>query len=67
MLIYNLMKLTFLLWQTIHQQPPDLVERLKQGLPLTELNPATLYGGGAEGYTDYPSYQLNQNNQRSGT
>ena len=36
---------------------PDLVERLKQGLPLTELNPATLYGGGAEGYTDYPSYQ----------
>ena len=35
---------------------PDLVERLKHGLPLAELNPATLYGGGAEGYTDYPSY-----------
>ncbi|MHA3115776.1 alkene reductase [Acinetobacter sp. ANC 4635] len=35
---------------------PDLVTRLKNGLPLTELNPATLYGGGAEGYTDYPNY-----------
>ncbi|MEG1696177.1 MAG: alkene reductase, partial [Acinetobacter sp.] len=35
---------------------PDLVERLKQGLPLAELNPSTLYGGGAEGYTDYPNY-----------
>ncbi|WKL56729.1 alkene reductase [Asticcacaulis sp. ZE23SCel15] len=33
---------------------PDLVERLKSGAPLAELNPATLYGGGAEGYTDYP-------------
>ena len=35
---------------------PDLVERLKHGLPLANLNPATLYGGGAEGYTDYPNY-----------
>lgn len=35
---------------------PDLVERLKHGLRLAELNPATLYGGGAEGYTDYPNY-----------
>ncbi|GGZ39656.1 alkene reductase [Asticcacaulis endophyticus] len=34
---------------------PDLVERLKTGAPLAELNPATLYGGGAEGYTDYPA------------
>jgi len=33
---------------------PDLVERLKTAAPLTEMNPATLYGGGAEGYTDYP-------------
>jgi len=33
---------------------PDLVERLKIGAPLAALNPATLYGGGAEGYTDYP-------------
>ncbi|WP_224553775.1 alkene reductase [Pectobacterium versatile] len=34
---------------------PDLVERLKTGAPLIALNPETLYGGGAEGYTDYPS------------
>ncbi|MFS8934767.1 alkene reductase [Cupriavidus taiwanensis] len=34
---------------------PDLVERLKSGAPLAALNPATLYGGGAEGYTDYPT------------
>ncbi|MDO7188093.1 alkene reductase [Acinetobacter baumannii] len=36
---------------------PDLVERLKQEHPLTSLNSATLYGGGAEGYIDYPNYQ----------
>ncbi|BES85209.1 alkene reductase [Pectobacterium araliae] len=34
---------------------PDLVERLKAGTPLADLNPATLYGGGAEGYIDYPT------------
>ncbi|WP_296172386.1 alkene reductase [uncultured Brevundimonas sp.] len=34
---------------------PDLVERLKSGAPLAEINPATLYGGGAAGYTDYPA------------
>ncbi|MCW8278665.1 alkene reductase [Pseudomonas sp. PCH199] len=34
---------------------PDLVERFKTGAPLAALNPATLFGGGAEGYTDYPS------------
>ena len=34
---------------------PDLVERLKTGALLATINPATLYGGGAEGYTDYPS------------
>jgi N-ethylmaleimide reductase len=34
---------------------PDLVERLKTGAPLAAFNPATLYGGGAAGYTDYPS------------
>lgn len=33
---------------------PDLVERLQSGAPLAEMNPATLYGGGAAGYTDYP-------------
>lgn len=34
---------------------PDLVQRLKTGAPLAQLNPATLHGGGAAGYTDYPS------------
>ncbi|MBN3785466.1 alkene reductase [Burkholderia sp. Ac-20353] len=34
---------------------PDFAERLKIGAPLAVLNPATLYGGGAEGYTDYPT------------
>ncbi len=34
---------------------PDLVERLKTGAPLNALDPATLYGGGAQGYTDYPA------------
>ena len=33
---------------------PDLVERLKAGAPLNAMDPATLYGGGAKGYTDYP-------------
>jgi N-ethylmaleimide reductase len=34
---------------------PDLVERLKTNAPLNEVHRATLYGGGAEGYTDYPA------------
>jgi N-ethylmaleimide reductase len=34
---------------------PDLVERFRSGAELNELNPKTLYGGGAEGYTDYPA------------
>lgn len=34
---------------------PDLVERLRSDAPLADLNRATLYGGGAEGYTDYPT------------
>jgi len=34
---------------------PDLVERLRLGVALSDLDPDTLYGGGAKGYTDYPS------------
>lgn len=34
---------------------PDLVERLKADAPLAPLDPATLYGGGAAGYIDYPT------------
>lgn len=33
---------------------PDLVARLQNGTPLNEPKPETFYGGGAEGYTDYP-------------
>ncbi|KQR00893.1 1,2-oxophytodienoate reductase [Arthrobacter sp. Leaf141] len=34
---------------------PDVVERLRTGSALNELDPATLYAGGAAGYTDYPT------------
>lgn len=34
---------------------PDLVERFRLGVALSELDPDTLYGGGAHGYTDYPT------------
>lgn len=35
---------------------PDIVERLRLSAPLNEVDPSTLYGGGgATGYTDYPS------------
>ena len=33
---------------------PDLVRRLKDNLPFNELKADKLYGGGAEGYIDYP-------------
>ena len=34
---------------------PDLVRRLREGAPWNELRADKLYGGGAEGYTDYPT------------
>ena len=34
---------------------PDLAERWRTGAELSEADQATIYGGGAEGYTDYPS------------
>ena len=34
---------------------PDLVTRIRDGQPLNQLDPSTLYVGGAKGYTDYPS------------
>ena len=33
---------------------PDLPKRLELGAPLNEPDQETFYGGGAEGYTDYP-------------
>ncbi|MER6960361.1 alkene reductase [Streptomyces sp. NPDC000618] len=35
---------------------PDLVERIRSGAPLNTPDPNTFYGGGAAGYTDYPTY-----------
>ncbi|WP_405959579.1 alkene reductase [Streptomyces sp. NBC_00024] len=34
---------------------PDLVERVRTGAPLNTPDPATFYGGGEAGYTDYPT------------
>ncbi|TFW56591.1 alkene reductase [Bradyrhizobium sp. MOS001] len=34
---------------------PDLVERLKTGATLNDWDKNTFYGGGAKGYTDYPT------------
>jgi len=34
---------------------PDLVERLRTGAPLADAPKETWYGGGAHGYTDYPT------------
>lgn len=39
---------------------PDLVERLKTGAPLNEGDKSTFYGGGAKGYTDYPTLKQSQ-------
>ena len=39
---------------------PDLVERLKAGAPLNEWDKATFYGGGAKGYTDYPTLKATE-------
>ncbi|MBN9321312.1 MAG: alkene reductase, partial [Delftia acidovorans] len=33
---------------------PDLVHRLRDDLPLNPWNSSLFYGGGAEGYIDYP-------------
>jgi N-ethylmaleimide reductase len=35
---------------------PDLVERVRIGAPLNDPDPATFYGGGEAGYTDYPTH-----------
>jgi N-ethylmaleimide reductase len=36
---------------------PDLVARLRNGWPLAKPERETYYGGGAEGYVDYPPYR----------
>lgn len=34
---------------------PDLTARIRAGAALAPIDEATLYGGGARGYTDYPT------------
>jgi N-ethylmaleimide reductase len=36
---------------------PDLVERLKRDAPLSPIDRDRLYGGGAKGYSDYPTLE----------
>lgn len=36
---------------------PDLVRRLRDNVALNAPDQATFYGGGAKGYTDYPSLE----------
>ena len=36
---------------------PDLVERLRTGAPLAEIDWPTVYGAGPQGYSDYPALQ----------
>ncbi len=35
---------------------PDLPERIASGAPWSAPDPSTFYGGGAKGYTDYPTW-----------
>jgi N-ethylmaleimide reductase len=36
---------------------PDLVERIRKDAPFNPWNRSTFYGGGGEGYVDYPSHE----------
>lgn len=37
---------------------PDLVERVRGGAPIADADRATLYGGDARGYIDYPRWEM---------
>lgn len=39
---------------------PDLVRRLRDGLPLAAPDKSTFYGGDARGYTDYPPFHAQE-------
>jgi N-ethylmaleimide reductase len=45
---------------------PDLPERLRLRAPLNADDPSTYYGGGAKGYTDYPSLSQERGEQQRG-
>lgn len=36
---------------------PDLPRRLRENLPLAQFDPATLFGGDAQGYSTYPAWE----------
>ena len=42
-------------WGKLFIVNPDLVERFAQDAEMNEADPNTFYGGGSEGYTDYPT------------
>jgi N-ethylmaleimide reductase len=42
---------------------PDLPQRLRQAAQLNAEDPTTYYGGGAKGYTDYPSLEQERGEQ----
>jgi 2,4-dienoyl-CoA reductase-like NADH-dependent reductase (Old Yellow Enzyme family) len=42
-------------WGQLFIANPDLPRRFAEGAALNEPKPALFYGGGAEGYTDYPA------------
>jgi N-ethylmaleimide reductase len=42
---------------------PDLPERLRLRAPLNRDDPATYYGGGEKGYTDYPTLAQDRGEQ----
>lgn len=44
---------------------PDLPARLRDGRPLNAPDPRTFYGGGAEGYTDYPTWEPQSDDPRT--
>lgn len=39
---------------------PDLPQRIANGWPLNRVDPTTLYGGGDQGFTDYPTYSQSE-------
>ena len=39
---------------------PDLPDRIRAGAALTPFDRSTAYGGGAHGYTDYPTLTADQ-------
>jgi N-ethylmaleimide reductase len=39
---------------------PDLVQRIKTNAPLNAPDPATFFGGGTKGYTDYPTLAMTE-------